>query len=143
MNFKNLFKGCPGLQFRLGNGCALASVLLLFFLFCAVIYVAVPILWGFFTPFALAGVAVDKCCCYGFNRCIKRAPCWLKPIVVIAMLLLILIFYLVLWVILEAIMLSLGSIGGALAGAILTVPTMLYIIFFSVKLVCLRCRRLK
>lgn len=51
LEFKNLFKGCPGLQFKLDNGWLLAHVLFLIFIFCSVIYFTAPILGAFFGGF--------------------------------------------------------------------------------------------
>ena len=133
-----MFKGCPGLQFRLDSGWLLALVLICVFLFCGVVYTAAPVLWGFLTPFAAAWQLVYH---FAYACGIKRRSrsCCCKFVIVIISFLL----YILIWALCEAIFLTIGAIVGALAGAILTLPTMFYTIFFSIRLICLRCKRLK
>ena len=138
MTFKNMFKGCPGLQFKLDNGWLLALVLICVFLFCGVVYTAGPVLWGFLSGFAVAGQFVHHLAlACGIKR--RSRPCWCKFIIVIICFFL----FLIVFALCEAIFLTIGAIVGALAGAILTIPTMFYTIFFGVRLICLRCKRLK
>ena len=138
MTFSNMFKGCPGLQFKLDNGCLLALCLIAIFLFCGAIYAFGPILWGFFLAFVLAGKLVDHCC-YSMCKFRYRRSCCLKATLIILNLFL----FVFAWAIVEVFALALGAVIGVCAVAILTLPTMLYVIYFSIRLLCLRCKRLK
>ena len=138
MNLKNIFKGCPGLQFKLDNGCLLSLVLISIFLFCGVVFAAGPVLWGFFAAFVFAGKLVESCC---FSLCkfrYQRSCCCKATLVILNAFL-----YLIIWAIAEVVTLSVGVVVGAFAVTILTVPTMFFVIYFSVRLLCLRCKRLK
>lgn len=119
----------------LGNGCTLALALIAVFLLCGVVYIVTPILVGFFFPFYAAGTVAAQCCC-GYP--VRKCPCWARTIVVFFSI----IAFFVILAILEVICLTLGAVG-AVAGAIMTVPTMLYTLYFGLRLLCIRCKRLK
>ena len=138
MTFKNMFKGCPGLQFKLDSGWLLALVLICVFLFCAVVYTVGPVLWGFLLGFAVAGQFVQHVALACGIKRRSRSFCCKFVIIILCFFL-----FLFIWVLCEAIFLTIGAIVGALAGAILTLPTMLYTTFFGIRLICLRCKRLK
>ena len=126
------------MQFRLDNGCVLSLVLIVIFLFCGVVYAVGPILWGFFAAFAFAGKLVESCC-FGLCKFRYRSNCCCKAFLVLLNALL----YLIVWAIAEAFTLSLGIIIGSLAVTIMTIPTMFSVIYFSIRLLCLRCKRLR
>lgn len=138
MTFSNLFRGCPGLQFRLDNGCLLSLCLISIFLFCPVIFSVGPVLWGFFAAFVIAGKIVDSCC-FSLCRFRYQRNCCCK----LTLVLLNLFLYILLWAVAEVFTLAFGVIVGACAVLVLTLPTMLYVIYFGVRLLCLRCKRLK
>ena len=51
--------------------------------------------------------------------------------------------YLIAWAFAEIFTLTIGTVVGVCSVVILTLPTMLYVIYFGVRLLCLRCKRLK
>ena len=137
MEFRNMFKGCPGLQFNLDNGWLLLLVLISIFLFCGVVFTAGPVLAGFFGGFYLAGGCV-KVCSVDFCR-LGHSRCCCGTVIVLSNFL----GFFIALALAQTICLSIGCVVGALAGGLLTVPTMLLTLFFGLRILFLRCKPLK
>ena len=127
-----IFTGCPGMQFIGGGGGRLALMLLAVFIFNPIVFALGPPLMGFLAGFYFAWewTARSLSCSHCCDKC--WVSCILAPFLFI--------LYLALA---QAIFLSLGALTAVLLVGFVSVPLMLYVIFFGGRIIYLNCRRLK
>ena len=92
-------------------------------------FIIVPPITGFVAAFYFAGVIVHAC----IGKCLDRC-CWVACILAP-------LFYIPLWAIAEFICLYAGAIVALNLVAFISIPLMLYILYFSGRLVWLSCKR--
>ena len=123
-----IFTGCPGMQFIGGGGGRLALLLLAVFLFNPIVFAIGPPVVGFLAAFYFAWEWT--------YRLLRGCKCWVSCILAP-------IFFLLFLAISLVIFLTLGALAAVLLLGLVTVPLMLYIIFFSGRIIYLSCRTLK
>ena len=125
----NIFSGCPGLQFFGDGGWKLALMLLAVFLLNIPLFIIVPPITGFLAAFYYAGVIVYAC----IGSCLDRC-CWVACILAP-------LLYIPLWAIAEFLCVYAGAIVAVNLVCFISLPLMLYIIYFSGRLIFLSCKR--